>query len=158
MLEENLREYLRLPKTGRRFTIVGDSDSHRLITNWVGHPRNYVKVADDRPEAVTAEEIGRQVLGGHVTVANGIFLFVLANGVAGPGDTISESWVTLQISARTPEMGRSEAPRSVRQRRVGGQSRTPTPNAGLPLASTGRSTSTIRETPGSWSSRAATSR
>jgi hypothetical protein len=103
VLEDNLHEYFGLLNAGRRFTIVGDSDSHRLITNWAGHPRNYVKVADDRPEAATAEEIGRQVLGGHLTVANGIFLFVLANGVASPGDTISESRVTLQISARAPE-------------------------------------------------------
>ncbi len=119
VLDDNLHEYFSLLNTGRRFTIVGDSDSHRLITNLVGHPRNYVKVADDRPEAVTAEEVGRQVLGGHVTVANGIFLFVLANGVAGPGDTISESRVTLQISARAPRMGRGEAHRGVRERRVG---------------------------------------
>ena len=103
VLEENLREYFGLLNTGRRFTMVGNSDSHRLITNWVGHPRTYVRVADDRPEAVTQEEVARQVLGGHVTVSNGIFLFVLANGVAGPGDTIAESRITLQISARAPE-------------------------------------------------------
>jgi hypothetical protein len=103
VLEENLREYFGLLNTGRRFTMVGNSDSHRLITNWAGSPRTYVKVADDRPEAVTPEEIARQVLGGHVTVANGIYLFVLANGVAGPGDTIDEPRITLQISARAPE-------------------------------------------------------
>jgi hypothetical protein len=103
VLDENLREYFGLLNTGRRFSMVGNSDSHRLITNWVGHPRTYVRVADDRPEAVTPEDVARQVLGGHVTVSNGIFLFVLANGMAGPGDTIAESRITLQISARAPE-------------------------------------------------------
>lgn len=103
VLEQNLREYFELLNAGRRFTMVGNSDSHRLITNWVGHPRTYVRVADDRPEVVTAEEIARQVLEGRVVVSNGIFLYVLANGVAGPGDTISESRITLQVSVRAPE-------------------------------------------------------
>ncbi len=102
MLDDNLKEFFGLLNSGRRFTVVGNSDSHRLIGNWVGHPRTYVRVPDERLEAVDAAEIARQLLAGHVSVGNGIFLLVVANGTAQPGDLLSEKRVTLQISARAP--------------------------------------------------------
>ena len=102
LLDDNLREYFGLLNTGRRFTLVGNSDSHRLNVNWVGHPRTYVRVADDRPEAVTPAGIALELKNGHTSVGNGMFILALANGVAGPGDVLSERRVALQISARAP--------------------------------------------------------
>jgi hypothetical protein len=102
VLDDNLKEYFGLLNSGRRFSVVGNSDSHRLTVNWVGHPRTYVRVADDRPQAATAADVAAQVRAGHTSVSNGIFILALANGVAGPGDILSEKRVTLQISARAP--------------------------------------------------------
>jgi hypothetical protein len=102
VLDDNLREYFALLNSGRRFTLVGNSDSHRLNVNWVGYPRTYVRVADDRPEAAPPADVAHEVKNGHTSVSNGIFILALANGVAGPGDTLSEERVTLQLSVRAP--------------------------------------------------------
>jgi hypothetical protein len=103
LLDDNLHEYFVMLNAGRHFAVVGNSDSHRLTGHWVGSPRTYVRVADDRVEAVNAADIARQLIDGHATVSNGIFLLALANDTAGPGDLLSEKRVTLQISARAPE-------------------------------------------------------
>lgn len=102
LIEQNLREYFSLLNFGRRYTATGSSDSHRLVINWAGYPRSYVRVADDAPEKVRATEIARAVAEGRVVVSNGIFIAVAANGTQGPGDTIVGRRVTLEIDARAP--------------------------------------------------------
>jgi hypothetical protein len=102
LIEDNLKEYFSLLNFGRRYTAVGNSDSHRLVINWAGYPRTYVRIADERPGQVDPAQVARAILGGHVVVANGIFVAVAANGTAGPGDTLNGRRVTLQIEARAP--------------------------------------------------------
>ncbi len=102
LIQQNLREYFALLNVGRRYTATGNSDSHRLIINWAGYPRTYVRVADDKPGSVRAEDVARAVNDGHASVSNGIFLSVLANGNSGPGDTVTGSRVTLEVEARAP--------------------------------------------------------
>jgi hypothetical protein len=97
-----LREYFALLNVGRRYTATGNSDSHRLIINWVGYPRTYVRVADDRPGSVGGGDVAQALARGQVVVANGIFPVILANGTAGPGDTVTGSRVTMDIEARAP--------------------------------------------------------
>ena len=103
LIQSNLQEWFALLNAGRRLTATGNSDSHRLIINWAGYPRTYIRVRDDEhPERVTPAEVARAVTEGRVVVANGIFLAVLANGTAGPGDTVMGRRVTLEVDARAP--------------------------------------------------------
>jgi hypothetical protein len=102
LIAENLKEYFTLLNFGRRYTATGNSDSHRLIINWAGYPRTYVHVPDDRPGQVSPADVARAVAGGHAVISNGIFLAVVANGTAGPGDMAVGPRVTLQIEARAP--------------------------------------------------------
>ena len=101
-IQQNLREYFALLNFGRRYAATGSSDSHRLAINWVGYPRTYVRTADDRPGAVTGAEVARAITRGQLVVSNGIFPLLVANGTAGPGDTVLGRRVTLDIQARAP--------------------------------------------------------
>lgn len=102
LIDENLKEYFTLLNHGRRYTATGNSDSHRLIINWAGYPRTYVRVPGDRPGQVSGVDVARAIAAGHAQVSNGIFLSIAANGTAGPGDLINGARVTLQVEARAP--------------------------------------------------------
>ncbi len=102
LIADNLKEYFSLLNIGRRYTATGNSDSHRLIINWPGYPRTYVRVADEQPGRINGADVARAVAGGHVSVSNGIFLAVVANGTAGPGDMVSGPRVVLNVEARAP--------------------------------------------------------
>ncbi len=103
LIDDNLHEWFELINAGRRYTAVGNSDSHRLVYQWAGYPRTYVRVADDRPAGTSAAEIARSLIAGHAVVSNGIFILALANGQAGPGDLVTGGRVTLQVSVRAPD-------------------------------------------------------
>lgn len=101
-IQQNLREYFSLLNLGRRYVATGNSDSHRMAINWVGYPRTYVRAPDESPGALSGLEIARAVARGQVVVANGIFPVLVANGTAGPGDTVGGRRVTLDVQARAP--------------------------------------------------------
>ena len=103
LIDDDMHEWFELINAGRRYTAVGNSDSHRLVYQWAGYPRTYVRVEDDRPSAATPGEIARGLVAGHAVVSNGIFILVLANGKSGPGDLVSGGRVTLQVSVRAPD-------------------------------------------------------
>jgi hypothetical protein len=103
LIDDDMHEWFELINAGRHYTAVGNSDSHRLVYQWAGYPRTYVRVQDDRPSAASPGEIARSLIAGHAVVSNGIFLLVLANGKAGPGDLVSGGRVTLQVSVRAPD-------------------------------------------------------
>jgi hypothetical protein len=103
LIDDDMHEWFELINAGRRYTAVGNSDSHRLVYQWAGYPRTYVRVADDRPSAVTAGEVARALVTGHAVVSNGIFILALVNGKAEPGDLVSGGRVTLQVSVRAPD-------------------------------------------------------
>jgi hypothetical protein len=103
VLERNLREWFELLNVGHRYTAVGNSDSHRVVFQWAGWPRTYVRAADQDLTEVAPLEIARALTGGHALVSCGIFVLPTANGSAGPGDTVQGSRVSLAISLRAPE-------------------------------------------------------
>jgi hypothetical protein len=103
VLERNLREWFELMNAGHRYTAVGNSDSHRVVFQWAGWPRTYVRVPDQDPARVSAAEVARALSAGHALVSCGIFVLPWANGNAGPGDTVQGSRVSLAISLRAPE-------------------------------------------------------
>lgn len=103
LIDDDMHEWFDLINAGRRYTAVGNSDSHRLVYQWAGYPRTYVRVADDRPSAISAAEIAHALIGGHAVISNGIFILAIANGKAGPGDLVMGGRVTLQVSVRAPD-------------------------------------------------------
>jgi hypothetical protein len=103
VLERNLREWFELMNTGHRYTAVGNSDSHRVVFQWAGWPRTYVRVPDQDVEHIEPSEVSRALQSGHALVSCGIFVLPTANGSAGPGDTVQGSRVSLAISARAPD-------------------------------------------------------
>jgi hypothetical protein len=105
VVERNLHDFFDLLDLGKRYTAVGNSDSHRLVWQWAGYPRTYVRVPDDRPGVVTAEQVASSLLGGHAVVSNGPFIVALADGRAGPGDFVMTrtGQVMLELSVRAPD-------------------------------------------------------
>jgi hypothetical protein len=103
VLERNLREWFELMNTGHRYTAVGNSDSHRVVFQWAGWPRTYVRAPDRDVAGIDPAEVARALQAGHALVSCGIFVLPLANGTAGPGDTVQGSRVSLAISARAPD-------------------------------------------------------
>lgn len=86
-LNRNLERWFKLLNAGARYTAVGNSDSHRVVNEWVGYPRTYVAVEDDRPGRVTAAEIARALRSGRAMVSAGPVVFVDVEGVE-PGATL----------------------------------------------------------------------
>ncbi|MCA9640208.1 MAG: CehA/McbA family metallohydrolase, partial [Myxococcales bacterium] len=87
-VQQCLDSWYGLLQNGWRFTAVGNSDSHRLVGEYAGYPRTYVKVPTGTP--VTETSIAEGLRGGHAWVSNGPALDVRLNG-AGPGDTANLS-------------------------------------------------------------------
>lgn len=71
--EETFADYLALFAAGRRFTMVGNSDTHRP-TLPAGSPRSFVRVPDDAPGAYDWTDVATSLRAGDVTVAGGIFV------------------------------------------------------------------------------------
>jgi hypothetical protein len=103
VLERNLRDWFELMNVGHRYTAVGNSDSHRVVFQWAGWPRTYVRVPDQEPERASMTEVARALAAGHALVSCGIFVLPVANGSAGPGDTVQGSRVSLSLSLRAPD-------------------------------------------------------
>jgi hypothetical protein len=103
VFERNLREWFELLNVGRRYTAVGNSDSHHMVFQWAGWPRTYVRVPDQDLAHVDPLDVARALTSGHALVSCGIFVLPTANGSAGPGDTVLGPHVSLAISLRAPD-------------------------------------------------------
>jgi hypothetical protein len=103
VFERNLREWFELLNVGHRYTAVGNSDTHRIVYQWAGWPRTYVRVPDQDLSRVNPADVAKALTGGHALVSCGIFVLPQANGSAGPGDTVTGPRVSLAISLRAPE-------------------------------------------------------
>ncbi|MCA9591677.1 MAG: CehA/McbA family metallohydrolase [Myxococcales bacterium] len=103
VIDENLREWFRLLEAGHRYTAMGNSDSHQLSREWAGYPRTYLRVPDDRPGHVTAEQIVSALRGGRAFVSNGPFLDVRVGGQEPGGLAVAdEGEVSVQVSVQAP--------------------------------------------------------
>ena len=103
VFERNLHEWFELLNVGHRYTAVGNSDSHHVVMQWAGWPRTYVRVPDQDVTKVVPLDVARTLIAGHATVSCGIFVLPLANGSAGPGDSVQGERVSLAISLRAPD-------------------------------------------------------
>lgn len=82
-----LQDWFNLIDHGYRFTATGNSDTHHLRFNLGGFPRNYLRVADDRPEAMTPDLLARTVKAGRCFFTTGPFVSVDVGG-GQEGDTV----------------------------------------------------------------------
>ncbi len=105
VLAQNLADWFGLLNRGFRFTAVGNSDSHRLVYQWAGYPRTYVRVSTDEAGTVDAAEVIASLRAGHAIISAGPFVSVLVDGVAGPGDlvTTQADGPVLEVSVRAAD-------------------------------------------------------
>src|SRR5207244_13303990 len=100
--QEVLRAWVPLLDAGYRFTATGNSDSHKLVSEEAGYPRNFVALGKDDPSQVSEEELVRAVKAHRIVVSNGPFLRVDADG-HGVGETFSSGGrpVTFTVSLQS---------------------------------------------------------
>jgi hypothetical protein len=103
VLDSNMEEWMALLARGRRYTAVGNSDSHRIVYEWAGYPRTYVKVDDDRPGQVKIEAVAEALRAGRAIVTSGPFIDFHVNG-QGPGALVraADGTVSLDVEVRAP--------------------------------------------------------
>ncbi len=82
-----LPDWFRLLDHGYRFTATGDSDTHHLTKNEGGYPRNYLRVASDRPGALTPQSFAHALRAGRSFLTTGPFVRLSVDG-GGLGDTV----------------------------------------------------------------------
>lgn len=73
-LESNFLEWMELVARGRRFTAVGNSDSHRVVYQWAGYPRTYVFVGEESTEGKLWDRVADGLRAGRVLVTSGPFV------------------------------------------------------------------------------------
>jgi hypothetical protein len=84
-VDKTIDDWLGLLNHGHVVTATGNSDTHHLTYNIGGYPRNFVRVRDDRPEAIRPQEIADALKGHHAFFTTGPFVRV-AVGAADIGD------------------------------------------------------------------------
>jgi len=73
-------DWFHLLSTGHHWAALGNSDSHGK-NDGSGWPRNYLVVADDRPDAVTTEDVRVAIRSQKVLVSNGLLVRPMVDGV-----------------------------------------------------------------------------
>jgi len=95
--EKVMADWMRLMASGKRFTATGNSDSHQVIYQEVGYPRNFVRLEREgfSPQAVV-DAVKRQR---GVIVTNGPFVEIFS-GKAQVGDTVKVKGAEAEIRYR----------------------------------------------------------
>jgi len=78
-MREVLADWFRLLGDGLRLTATGNSDSHKIVFQEAGWPRNYVAVGTDDPARVDAAAVVAAVRARRVTVSHGPVVRVLVD-------------------------------------------------------------------------------
>jgi len=97
-----LMDYFSLINQGLTVAAMGNSDAHRGRAD-NGYPRTYIRVADDRTETTTIQEVVASIHGGHTTVAAGIYATLTAEAnamTAEPGDVLEAEGGAITLTAR----------------------------------------------------------
>lgn len=74
-------DWFRMLNAGARFTGLGNSDTHTLLSNESGIPRNFVRSHTDEPRAIDIGEIAENMLAHQVETTYGPFVRMDANGI-----------------------------------------------------------------------------
>jgi len=70
-IDRVMQDWFALLDRGHLVTATGNSDTHHLNYNLGGYPRNYVNVANDDPQLVTAEDVAQGVKAHHAFFTTG---------------------------------------------------------------------------------------
>jgi hypothetical protein len=102
-VDRMIDDWFALLQHGHMVTATGNSDTHHLDHNIGGYPRNYVRVQEDKPQALRDPgEIPRAVKGHHVLFTTAPFVVVRVDG-AGIGDVATarggDAKVELEVRA-----------------------------------------------------------
>jgi hypothetical protein len=102
--EGQVDDWFTLLNSGRRYTALGNSDTHGKYTIEAGCPRNYVVSDSDDPADLDEQDIANAVRDGHVVASYGPFIRFTANDTAIVGDTIEDGdgTVDLHIEVQAP--------------------------------------------------------
>jgi hypothetical protein len=86
-VDRTIDDWLGLLNHGHVVTATGNSDTHHLTYNIGGYPRNFVRVADDRPAAVGPREVAAALRARRAFFTTGPFVRV-GSGAGGIGDLV----------------------------------------------------------------------
>ena len=114
--EEVLRDWFNLLNAGYTLTATGNSDSHKLVSEEAGYPRNFVFLGKDDPSRSNRRRTG---CGGEVAQVNREqWSFSSCSGERNPyrGRPLRKRWKTGESSSSTPK-------RSLGRYRPGGRLR-----------------------------------
>jgi hypothetical protein len=94
-------DWLQMTRAGLRVTATANSDTHSDSSE-AAWPRTYVRVPDDRPRLVTADDVVTGLTSGDVTLSLGPFVLARVGsvGLGGVADA-SAGRVTLDVEVRT---------------------------------------------------------
>lgn len=85
--EQAFSDWLAMLRAGRVVTATGNSDTHHLRGNIGGFPRNFIKVPDDRPSAVSTKDLVDGIKAHHALFTTGPYVEVSAEE-GSMGDTV----------------------------------------------------------------------
>jgi hypothetical protein len=102
--EGQVDDWFSLLNTGKRYTALGNSDTHGKFSIEAGCPRNYVVSPIDEPALLDGQAIADAVRAGHVVASYGPFIDFTANGTAIVGDEIvdTDGTVDLHVEVQAP--------------------------------------------------------
>ncbi len=100
------QDWFNMLNQGIKKTGLGNSDSHSVIAQIAGVPRNYIKSSTDIPSEITNEEMSQSVKSQQVSVARGLFVNVTTKSGKGVGSTVNldreDPTLTLNLEVQAP--------------------------------------------------------
>ena len=76
-----LRDWYNMLNAGRKVAAVGNSDSHTVIANIAGVPRNFVFTGKDDPGKIDPADVTKAIRDGNMFTTTGPFLRMTVNGM-----------------------------------------------------------------------------
>jgi hypothetical protein len=100
------QDWFNMLNQGKRKTGLGNSDSHSVISQIAGVPRNYIQSSTENPSEIDEKEMSESVKNQRVSVACGLFANLTANDKHGIGATVhlsaTEPVLNLKMEVQAP--------------------------------------------------------
>jgi hypothetical protein len=96
------KDWFNMLNHNKKICGVGNSDSHTVIANIAGVPRNYIVSSTDIPAEIDEDELSANIKAQKVSVSYGLLPSITVNGSYGMGATVSAKGksVTLQLKVQ----------------------------------------------------------
>lgn len=88
-LQSVKRDWFNLLNQNIRITGIGNSDSHSVIKQIAGIPRNYIQSSTDIPIEIDEQELAKNIKSQRVSVACGLYTSALVDGKNAMGETFN---------------------------------------------------------------------